>query len=332
VGARISTDQKDTATEVAVPRRKLHQHFLMNVRTHALLILLLALVAQGCKSSNQTAYSTPQAAVDALVSAARSDNTDQLKAMFGPDAMEVLSSGDAVADEQARKRFLERYDQKHELVGGQEGPQSMQLLIGSDDWPFAIPIVMHKGAWVFDTEKGYQEIINRRVGRNEHDAVQVCLAIADAQREYAERDPAGKGIPVYAQKIVSDPGQKNGLYWPTKDGEKSSPLGELAAEASAEGYKAKQGQRIPYHGYYYRMLMKQGASADGGAREYLVNGVMIGGFAVIAWPAEYDSSGVMTFIVNQDAQVYEQDFGVNTAKTVSEITTYDPGEGWRKVE
>jgi hypothetical protein len=195
--------------------------------------------------------------------------------------------------------------------------------------------VVKKGqSWVFDTEKGRQEILNRRIGENELNTIQTCLAFVDAQREYAIKDRDRNGLLEYAQKFLSDPGKKNGLYWQAKAGEPQSPLGPLAARARSEGYQGKQagGGPVPYHGYYYRILTAQGKNAPGGAYSYLVKGKMIGGFALVAYPAEYGNSGVMTFIVNHDGKVFQKNLGKNTAATAKGMKEYDPDKSWEEVK
>jgi hypothetical protein len=300
-------------------------------------IALFMLVSTGCgcsSVSSQTHFASPAEAVDSFVSALRANDDTQLKKILGPEADEVLSSGDQVADQEGREKLLALYDARHELVEGKEPDAPCTLLVGETGWPFPIPVVMGKDGWYFETAEGNDEILNRRIGRNELSAIQVCLAIVDAQREYAQRDPTGVGLPIYAQKFKSDPGTKDGLFWPVNDGEDPSPLGELVAKASQEGYKASQqsGQRVPYHGYHYRILTSQGAGAPGGARDYVMSGKLLGGFAVVAWPDQYGNSGVMTFITNQDGVVYQKDLGTNTQKLAESMTSFDPGDGWKKAE
>jgi hypothetical protein len=212
-----------------------------------------------------------------------------------------------------------------------EGDGSQTLIIGNDDWPFPIPLVNKGGKWQFDTKAGLDEILRRRIGRNELAAIQVSLAYVQAQNEYASLDPTGLGPHVYAQRIVSRPGKRDGLYWATAEGEQASPLGELAAEASAEGYKTGN-TPIPYYGYYYRILTRQGAHAPGGAYDYLAKGKMIGGFALVAYPAQYGNSGIMTFIVNQDGTVFQKDLGPQSDKLARKIEAFDPDSTWAKVD
>ena len=240
--------------------------------------------------------------------------------------MTSSSSGDDVADAEARQRFTGAYDAKHSIK--LEGDKKGVIILGTDDFPFPIPVMRKKAGWEFDTAAGRLEILYRRIGRNELDAIQTCLAYVDAQNEYAEKDRTGEGAGVYAQRIVSTSGKKDGLYWPSADGE-TSPLGELAAQASAEGYKVGAG-RVPYHGYYFRVLTQQGPNALGGTLDYIIRGKMIGGFALVAWPAEYGNSGVMTFLVNHTGTVYQKDLGDYTMKLVQRMNWFDPDQTWKK--
>jgi len=274
----------------------------------------------------QQSFKTADAAADALVNAARAGDRNPLLTVLGRDGADIVSSGDPVADASARNRVVEAYDAKHQVV--MEGNDKAVLVIGREDWPFPIPLVRKDGSWRFDTAAGREEILYRRIGRNELDAIETCLAYVDAQQEYAERRVAGNGV--YAQRIVSRPGKKDGLYWPAQSSTDESPLGELAASAAAEGYRAGQ-QRIPYHGYYYKVLTRQGPNAPGGALDYVVRGNMIGGFALVAYPAEYRNSGVMTFLVNHQGNVYEKDLGPDTARIAAGITAFNPDNSWRRV-
>ena len=277
----------------------------------------------------QEQFDTPDDAVNALVAAAKTGDAKAILAVLGPDGEAIVSSGDPVADRNTREKFVSAYEAKHTIE--LEGNGTQTLIIGEDDWPFPIPLINNGGKWQFDTKEGLGEILRRRIGRNELSAVQVSLAYVQAQNEYATLDPEGLGRGVYAQRIVSRPGKKDGLYWPTAEGETQSPLGELAAQASAEGYKAGE-KPIPYHGYYYRILTKQGAGAPGGAYDYLVKGKLKGGFALIAVPAEYGNSGIMTFMVNHDGVVLEKDLGLDTAKLARKIDAFVPDQGWSKTD
>jgi len=241
--------------------------------------------------------------------------------------VEIVFSGDEVADREARKRFVSAYDAKHNV--NVEGDKAF-LVVGADDFPLPIPLIRREANWTFDTAAGRLEVLYRRIGRNELDAIQTCLAYVDAQNEYAEKDRTGAGPGVYARRIVSSSGKKDGLYWPASDGD-ASPLGELVAQASEEGYKAGTG-RTPYHGYYYRILTRQGPNAPGGVLNYIVRGKMIGGFALLAFPAEYGNSGVMTFLVNHSGTVYQKDLGDYTTSLAERMTWFDPDQTWKKVD
>jgi hypothetical protein len=291
-------------------------------------ILLLTGIAAGCASPAQKQFKSPQDAAAALVGALETNNTPELKKIFGPDSDSLISSGDPVADHAERQRFLAEYEQKHAVVPG-EG-DAMVIEVGDKDWPMPIPIVKQKNAWVFDTAAGKDEIICRRIGRNELATIQVCLAIVDAEQEYALRDPNGSGVHEYAQKFFSDPGKKDGLYWQTTEGEPPSPLGQLVASAAEEGY-THNANPAPYHGYRFGLLKSQGASAPGGAVDYVLNGKMIGGFAALAFPAEYGSSGIMTFIVDHDGVVFQKDLGPDTEKAAEAMKSFDPDSTWTKV-
>ncbi len=289
----------------------------------------------GSQPSQEQLFNSPDDAVSQILTAVRAHDRATVQKILGPDGDQVLSSGDEVLDQINREKFLAAYDQKHSLSQNADG--SYTLVVGDTDWPMPIPIVKDdaSGKWYFDTIAGKDEILNRRIGRNELDVIQVCHAIVDAQREYAERDPQGLGLPVYADRIISDPGQRNGLYWETKDGEEESPLGPLVAGAVQQGYgsrKSADEPPKPYHGYYYRLLKEQGPSAPDGARNYVVNGKLLAGFAVVAYPAQYGNSGIMTFIVNQDDVVYQRDFGDDTEATASKMTAFDPEPQWKRVE
>jgi len=295
-------------------------------RLTALTAVLLAF-AMASPASAQQSFKSPQEAVDALVTAAKSRDRRAVLTVLGPDAADIVSSGDTVADDAARARVLEAYDAKHEVV--MEGADKAVLVIGSEDWPFPIPLLRKDDAWRFDTAAGRDEILFRRIGRNELSAIQVCLAYVDAQEDYADKGVAGNGV--YAQRIVSTAGKKDGLYWPAEAGADTSPLGELAAAAAAEGYRPGGG-RMPYHGYYFKVLTKQGPSASGGLIDYVVNGKMIGGFALIAYPAQYGNSGVMTFLVNHQGIVYEKDLGPDTARLASGTAEFNPDSGWQRID
>jgi hypothetical protein len=296
------------------------------------IVLAVSLILiQGC--ANQASFDSAGQAIDSLVTASRAQDIAQLKAVLGPDSDEVISSGDEVADKNSREHFVKAYDERHELVAGKDG--SMTLVVGNNDWPLPIPIIQSGGKWLFDTKAAKEEILNRRIGRNELDAIQTCLAILDAQRDYASFDRNANGLHDYAAKFISDPGTKNGLFWPTAENEPPSPLGPLVAVAASKGYKREDAAGDtpqPYHGYLFRILTAQGPSAPGGAMDYMVGGKLIGGFAIVAWPAEYGNSGIMTFIMSHEGIVYQRNLGTDTANTAGSMTAYDPGPEWKKEE
>jgi hypothetical protein len=278
----------------------------------------------------QKGFPSAEDAVKAAIAAVKSDDNKEVLAIFGAEAKELIFSGDPVADKQRREKFISAYDKKNILA--KEGDKTV-LIVGENDWPFPIPLVKKGDQWIFDTKAGKEEILNRRIGQNELFTIQTMLAVVDAQREYAMADRDGDGLLEYAQKALSDKGKKNGLYWATKEGEPPSPLGPIAANAVKAGYRKQAGNKPqPYHGYYYRILTAQGKNAAGEAFDYLVKGNMIGGFAVIASPAEYGNSGVMTFMVNHDGVVYEKDLGKDTAKAAEAIKKFDPDKTWVKVQ
>lgn len=307
-----------------------HSRYAARVKA---LILTLALMSPASKAAfgeTQKAFPTPEAAVVALVDAAKAGDTDELLAIFGPEGQKVLSSGDAVADRQNREVFLVAYEEGAWLEP--DGKDKRFLYIGNEDWPFPIPLVKSAGGWRFDTAAGVEEILYRRVGRNEFSAIRACLAYVGAQKEYASRGRDGKPAGIYAQRIVSQPDKHDGLYWKVNEDEELSPLGELVAEAAQEGYARREGQATPFHGYYFRILTAQGKDASGGTKSYLADGEMTGGFALIAYPAEYGNSGVMSFIVNQDGIVFEKDLGPDTATLAAAIQEYEPDRTWSAVE
>jgi hypothetical protein len=281
---------------------------------------------------NPDHYKTPEGAVKSLVKALGENDEKKLSAIFGPEGKTLIFSGDEVADKTGRERFLQAYQEKNQIV--KVNGRKAILEIGNDAWPFPIPIVKKpEDGWFFDIRQGKEELLNRRIGKNELSAIQVCLTFVDAQREYASKDRNGDGVLEYAQKFLSDPGTKDGLYWETTEGEEQSPLGPLIGEAKKEGYKKKSGNApTPYHGYFYKILKSQGRNAPRGAYDYVIDGRMTGGFAMVAYPAEYGSSGVKTFIVSQDGVVYEKDLGKNTASTANRMVSFNPDSSWRKVE
>jgi hypothetical protein len=302
----------------------------MNVqqKTMSFLAALVCLGLLGCgkKPAEQT-FSTPDDAVVALVDAVKDDDFAKIDAILGPDARRAIASGDDVADRNGRDLFIAAYFQQATIFGDDT---SKTLYIGTEEWPFPIPVVKEGRGWRFDTAAGIDELGYRRIGQNELATIDACLGYHDAQKEYAEKKHDGKPAGTYAQKFASEPGKQDGLYWEVKEGEKPSPLGELAAEAAAEGYTRSAGKPTPFHGYYFRILTAQGADATGGAHSYIENGLMRHGFALVAFPVEYDKGGIMTFMVNQDGVVYEKDLGEDTAKIAGAMKEYNPDKTWDK--
>ncbi len=277
----------------------------------------------------QKSFDSPDHAVAALVAAVRAGRTADLLAIFGPQSKPLVESGDAVADKNGRARFVASYDERHSLAAQPDG--KLTLTLGKDNWPFPIPLVEEGRTWHFDTAAGAEEILNRRIGRNELSAIEVCRAYVDAQRDYASEDRNNDGLREYAQHFASHPKQHDGLYWEAKPGEEPSPMGALVARAREEGYESigTRTKREPYHGYFYRILKRQGPHALGGAHDYIVGNHMIGGFALVAFPAQYGASGVMTFIVNQDGVVYQKNLGPDTEKIAREMKEFDPDSSWK---
>lgn len=277
-------------------------------------------------ASAQQNFKTPEEAVQALTEAARSQDRAKVLAILGPGGRDIISSGDEVADRNARQLFLLAYDRKQSLQKVDD--KTAILMVGEGEWPFPIPVVRAGQGWRFDTNIGRQELLYRRIGRNELNAIDVCFGYVEAQNDYAEFATKEFGKPEFAQRVISSPGKKDGLYWPA-DGKTESPLGDFIALATAEGYGPGQ-VRIPYHGYYYKILTQQGSQAPGGAKQYLVRGKMTEGFALVAWPAEYANSGVKTFVVNQLGVVFEKDLGPGTAHVASQMTVFNPDQTWKR--
>ena len=315
---------------------------IKNVSCHFSVAIILAMLLVVCagyspaqaaaKGVQQKTYASPEEAVKALVEAMKSDDAKALIAILGPGSKQVISSGDDVADKTFYEKFVKAYEDKNKIE--MINDSKAILSVGEKDWPLPIPIVKKGQKWFFDTKSAKEEILNRRIGRNELSTVKFCEAFVDAQMEFALKDNDGDGLFEYAEKFWSDPGKKNGLYWETKEGEEPSPLGPLAAEAAKAGYGKQKSsdQPRPYHGYYFRILKAQGKNAPGGAYDYVVKDSMIGGFALVAYPAQYGNSGVMTFIVNQAGVVYQKNLGKDTAKLAQTIKLFDPDKTWKKVE
>jgi len=289
---------------------------------------LLAGCAEGLIGSQQTVYTSPGEAVDALVAVAESPDSPTLAAVFGSGAEEVFSSGDESADAEAREAFLELADEGvsfEKTPGGQ-----VILLFGAEKWPFPVALARRDGGWYFDTESGKEEILDRRVGRNEIFAAATCRAYPEAQYDYFSEGRDGYP-PAFAQRIVSSESKHDGLYWPAGEGEPESPLGPLLAEAAPRRPPSSGGEMRPFHGYYYKILTAQGENDPGGAMDYVADGLMTGGFALVAWPARHGNSGVMTFVVNRQGVVYAKDLGPETASLAEAITAYDPDDTWDPV-
>jgi hypothetical protein len=303
--------------------------------------VLLALLASlflgsgAYAAATQRNFASPEEATQALVEAVKAHDRAATLAVLGQDAAAWISSGDATADQAAVARFIEAYDTRHHLA---QKDGKATLTLGADDFPFAFPIVRKGERWRFDTAAGKLEMLARRIGENELSAIKVLQAIVDAQQDYASADRNGDGVLTYAQKFFSSPGKHDGLYWPVDPGQPPSPAGELLAKASSEGYQAKDQakgkgkQPVPYHGYYYRLLTRQGKHAPSGALDYVVGGRAIGGFAVVAYPARYGNSGIMTFIANQDGKIYQSDLGPDTQAKALKMKEFDPGPGWTPVD
>ena len=302
---------------------------------HGVVALLAAFVAAspavGADKAKQKTFASPEEAAKAVIAAAKAGDSKALTAIFGPGSEKVLQSGDKVADKEARERFAKAADEANALE--KSGEAKAILTVGKDKWPFPVPLVKAESGWRFDLDAGKEEILNRRIGRNELFTVQSVLAYGDAQREYYTRNPEKSKLLHYAQKMASSSGKRDGLYFPVKSGEAPSPLGPLFDAAKAQGYAGKgtDGKPAPYHGYKYKILTSQGPDAKGGAYNYVAGGKMIGGFGVIAWPATYGNSGVMTFMMNHDGVVYEKDLGPGTEAAAQKITMFNPDKSWKVV-
>ena len=294
--------------------------------------LLLAPLPSHAKTARQKQFSSPKAAVEAMVDTLRANDDNALGTIFGPAGRDLISSGDNVADKRHREHFLKLYDEKSRLES--VGDRKVLLFVGNEEWPLPFPIVRKGKSWFFNAKAGREEILDRRVGANELDVIQVCLAYVDAQREYAQRSLKRTGLAEYARKFMSESGKKDGLYWEAPVGEQPSPLGAFATAARAEGYGDTQpgAQAHPYHGYYYKILTAQGKNTPGGAYDYVVDGRMIGGFALVAYPARYDNSGIMTFVVNHNGTVYQKNLGMETEKIARDMKLFNPDKTWKKVE
>ena len=306
-----------------------------NILLTGLLLLATPVALVGCSKSSGppvSVFATPDDAGNALIAAAKSgDRTTAALAIFGPESKDLVSSGDPVQDKEAIDAFVARYDVMHRWRKMPDGSQV--LLVGADNFPFAIPLKKNAdGKWLFDTVAGRDEILNRRIGRNELAVIGICRAVAGAQAEYHSRTHDGATTKQYALKFISDSGKHNGLYWQSAEGQPQSPLGPLAAYATSEGYAVKPDAHVPFHGYFFHMLSGQSSKARGGAKKYVVDGKMVGGFAFVAYPAQYGNSGVMSFMVDQDGVLLEKDLGKTTTELATAMTDFDPDAEWKPVE
>jgi hypothetical protein len=312
-------------------------NFLPRLRQTCLVALGLGLIAIALPTRalavDEQTFNSPDEAVSALVAAAKNHDTNAIHAIFGPAGHDLMSP-DVVQATAEYNLFVQRLTEKTQLINNSDSNATLQL--GADGWPFPIPLVKQDGKWFFDTVAGATEILNRRIGMNELGAIDVCHTYVDAQREYAGEDRLGDGVLAYAQFLKSSPGKHDGLFWPTNQtGDELSPLGPLIAQARGEGYQHTatmlNEESAPYHGYYFEIMTRQGKHAPGGKYSYLINGRMIAGFALVAWPAKWGNTGVMTFIVNQQGKVYQKNLGPKTVKIAGDMTTYDPDPSWTLV-
>jgi hypothetical protein len=294
------------------------------------LIILLAACSKSDKRSFKV-FASPDDAGNGLLEAAKSGDQNAVLAIFGPESKKIIFSGDPVQDKATVDAFVAAYGVMHRWRKMADGPQI--LLIGADNFAFPIPLKKNgAGQWFFDTVAGKDEILTRRIGRNELAVIDVCAALADAQAEYFSQRHDDGSTKQYALKFISDPGKQNGLYWESPEGQPRSPLGPLVALATDEGYSAKPDSRAPFHGYNFHMLKRQGSHAQGGAKDYVVDGKMVGGFAFVAYPAEYGNSGIMTFIINQDGVMLQKDLGKTTTETATAMSEFNPDTGWNPVQ
>jgi hypothetical protein len=289
--------------------------------------LLLGVAVSALAADQQRTFASAEAAAAALDAAWQSGSQSDLLAIFGPAGEKLVNSGDPVADQAARNRLAAAYAEQHHIE--LDGDRKAVIVLGKDEWPYPIPLERPGFGWKFDTAAGAEQIIDRRVGRNELNAINVCRGYVDAQREYAAEDPLHDGRHEYAQKVLSSDGRRDGLYWPASRSDDESPLGPLVAAAEAGGYPSpSEREQVPFHGYFYRILTRQGPNAPGGAHDYVVNGHMTGGFALVAYPARWGDAGVMTFIVNQDGIVFQKNLGHFTGFRARHMNAYDPDQSW----
>jgi hypothetical protein len=314
-------------------RTETHRAIVRRPLAVALACIALTAAAACSKASEgpqQRTFNTPEDAVRALTDAAKAGKLDDLRAIFGPDVQQLIDSSDAATARRNQQVFAVAVAERWRLVDDSKGKT---LVVGNEDWPFPVPLVKDAKGWRFDTAAGTEEVLSRRIGRNELAAIRICGTYVTAQRLYHHSEHDGKPAGLYARTFRSDPGKENGLYWPAPKGGKRSPLGDLVAQAAEEGRTgAGSGQPSPFHGYYFKILTAQGAAAPGGARDYLVNGDLSGGFALVAWPAQYDATGIMSFIVGQDGVVREKDLGRDTDKAAKAMTAFNPDDSWQVVQ
>jgi len=300
-----------------------------------MLMAVLAWTANAAEEATQTLYASPDEALTALRAAVKAGDTNSLGKLFGPISQEIANP-DPIQNEKDMAGFARYMAEFSELSKQDNG--NVSVLIGKEHWPLPIPLISNKeGKWFFDTEAGKEEILNRRVGHNELSAIEVCHAYVQAQREYAVKDPDGNGVMEYAQRIRSAPDKRNGLYWEAKTDEEQSPFGPLVAKADQEGYTGDElsgtkRQHNPFHGYFFKILKKQGKHAPGGKYDYVINDHMVGGFALLAYPAQWGNSGIMTLIVNQQGKVYEKNLGEKTSELAGKIDRFDPDNTWKPTE
>ena len=312
------------------PHSRPDRHVSVRAGVCAAAALLASIAITAAQTTSQRTFPTAREAAETLIDTVKRGNLDELLAIFGPDGQDLVASSDPATGRRNREVFNVAVSERWCLADDTANRKT--LVIGNEDWPFPVPIVKSGSRWKFDTAAGKEEVLDRRIGRNEVAAIDTCLAYVTAQRRYAQQGHDGKPAGLYASTFNSDPGKENGLYWPTSKGQKRSPLGDLVAEAATEGRPIDANAApVPFHGYYFRILAAQGAAAPGGAKSYVAGGEMSQGFALVAWPAEYNVTGVMTFIINQEGVIREKDLGTGTNTAARTMTLYNPDASWRPV-
>ncbi len=311
-------------------KRRCMRHYALVIVVAVSIAVITLILPVSAQEVKQKIFGSPEEAMKTLTETVKAGDKKGVMAILGPEGEDIISSGDEVADKNTLEQFVKAYQEKVDFV--KEKEDQVSIIIGNDHWPFPIPIVKKGEGWMFDTKAGREEVLNRRVGRNELNAIEVCLAYVEAQREYASTDRERDGIIQYAQKIWSDPYRRNGLYWEPGEGELPSPIGPFMAQSASKGYTKKGDQPVPYYGYYFKILKGQGPNGPGGAYSYVINGHMVAGYALVAWPAEYGVSGVMTFIVNQNETVYQKDLGLRTGELAKAMTLYNPDRTWKRAQ